>query len=329
MNFFLSAKGIRARLFFTVLSLAVVPLSFGQGHIRTPLYLMPTVGVADMNGTLLEGSTYAHGPLVQVLSAEHGIHPPNQDGLPHELNEPLPNGESYIGRNISPALEQSGLFSVGLRGPRPSDSEPFFVRVYSHSSPEDSLFYADSEIMTATDYATTLLYADVGPLTNIVSLTRDTDGDGLPDWWEYQYFGDVEAIENPDELREGHRMTAREAFIAGTDPTDPDSVFFITAVAPQYSDEYTEFVWTDPEDETHSTTTKVYEVVGHILSWPTVPERLYTIEYTTNILSGSFTMLLEDEPAHVNTFTNSFSSDEAVIPRFYRARVRLSEELMP
>lgn len=50
----------------------------------------------------------------------------------------------------------------------------------------------------------------------------DTDGDGLPDWWEIQYFGGPTAADaNADPDNDG--LTNLEEFIRGTDPTNPDT----------------------------------------------------------------------------------------------------------
>ena len=290
----------------------------------TPLYVVPSAGVTDVNGNLVEGNADAPGSLVQVLSAADGIYPPDPDtGEPHPSNQPLPNGECQIGRMIAPALHQSGLFEVALYGPRPVPDQAFFVRVYDGSSIETSIFYGDSQVMLGPDQATTHLFADIGPLTNIVSLTRDTDNDGLPDWWEARYFGDLDGVDDPDALLPGHRMTAREAYIAGIDPTDAESDFLITSIAPHYADEPTEVVWPDPDTGLLSTS-RYYRVVGHVLSWPSVAERVYLVEYATNILLNEFTVLVEGLEAHetgVTAYTNMFEERAVVTPKFYRARV--------
>lgn len=47
---------------------------------------------------------------------------------------------------------------------------------------------------------------------------EDSDGDGLPDWWEMQYFGGLQYGANDDPDGDGY--TNLEEFNAGTDPTD-------------------------------------------------------------------------------------------------------------
>ena len=55
-----------------------------------------------------------------------------------------------------------------------------------------------------------------------VEIPPDTDGDGLPDWWEEKYFGDPTAAD-PDEDVSGNGLTNMEEFLLGTDPTSPDT----------------------------------------------------------------------------------------------------------
>jgi len=54
-------------------------------------------------------------------------------------------------------------------------------------------------------------------LLNIV----DTDHDGLPDWWEMQYFGNLS--HGPNDDPDGDGSTNLAEFLAGTDPTNPAS----------------------------------------------------------------------------------------------------------
>lgn len=49
---------------------------------------------------------------------------------------------------------------------------------------------------------------------------EDIDDDGLPDWWEIQYFGDLSQDACGD--FDGDTFTNLEECEAGTDPTDPD-----------------------------------------------------------------------------------------------------------
>jgi hypothetical protein len=51
----------------------------------------------------------------------------------------------------------------------------------------------------------------------------DSDGNGLPDWWELDNFGDIGVDPDDDADRDG--TTNKMEFLAKTDPNDPASVF--------------------------------------------------------------------------------------------------------
>ena len=65
-----------------------------------------------------------------------------------------------------------------------------------------------------TDYA----IATLGQLKNVFSLdpARDLDGDGLPDWWEWSYFGALE--QGPDDDPDGDGLSNTQEFSYCTSP---------------------------------------------------------------------------------------------------------------
>lgn len=76
-------------------------------------------------------------------------------------------------------------------------------------------------------------YATAGAVYRII--WKDTDGDGLPDDWEQQYFGTATgASANTD--ADGDGFTNLQEFLAGTDPTNATSALRITSVSPNGSD---------------------------------------------------------------------------------------------
>ncbi len=87
----------------------------------------------------------------------------------------------------------------------------------------------------------------------------DTDADGLPDSWEEQYWpGDLS--HNPEDLSSNGVNSVEDAYIAGISPVDPDAFFLISTLSPLASES--------------------------ILQWQNASGRVYSIYWTSNLLSG-------------------------------------------
>jgi hypothetical protein len=63
-----------------------------------------------------------------------------------------------------------------------------------------------------------------------VNLNGDADGDGMPDWWERQYFGSVTHCA-PDADADGDGMSALHEYVADTNPTNALSALRISQIA--------------------------------------------------------------------------------------------------
>jgi hypothetical protein len=87
----------------------------------------------------------------------------------------------------------------------------------------------------------------------------DTDNDGIPDWWEFQYTASITNV-NPSATAANGMNTLLQCYIAGIDPTDGNSSFLLTELRALTS--------------------------GKNLLWPAVSGRVYTVYWTTNLLSG-------------------------------------------
>lgn len=136
-------------------------------------------------------------------------------------------------------------------------------------------------IRPADQFTGTLVIEDAG--------FKDTDGDGLPDWWEIKYSGGpTNAVANT--LAANGINTLREAYLAGLDPTDPAARFVVQGQK---------------------------QNSGLMLSWqPALPERNYTVLSSTNLAEGFIPLTVVSGP--VNALTNT-PADHAC---FYRVLVQ-------
>jgi len=107
----------------------------------------------------------------------------------------------------------------------------------------------------------------------------DMDADGLPDDWEIHFFEDLDTSDGTgnDDL---DAQTDGEEEIAGSDPTDRDSVFEMTHGTPLGD-------------------------TGFIIRWLSVAERLYFVDSRSNLLTGTWvniaTNLIATPPENVYT----------------------------
>jgi hypothetical protein len=131
----------------------------------------------------------------------------------------------------------------------------------------------------------------------------DSDGDGLPDYWELTYglnpysaIGDDGANGDPD--HDG--FTNLQEYLAGTNPRDPQSCLKLEAIT---------------------------TISGSVtLSFLAVPNHTYTIQYQDN-LSGAPWLKLADFPAEAaNLF---ISTNDAPAPTHFQRFYRLVTPRMP
>jgi hypothetical protein len=121
----------------------------------------------------------------------------------------------------------------------------------------------------------------------------DSDGDGMPDWWEMLYFTNgLAAQAATDEDADG--ADNFHEWIAGTIPTNSASYFLVTPVESSPSG-------------------------GAIIRWPSATNRTYSIEWSTN-LAGGFNPLAQDLPATPpeNCYTDTVHTSEETL--FYAVR---------
>lgn len=122
---------------------------------------------------------------------------------------------------------------------------------------------------------------------------QDSDGDGLPDWWEDLYFaGNADADADSD--GDGVRNLAE--YRAGTDPTDVSSMF--------------EFIRIEPDP-----------MCGIRVEWSSASYRTYILQRSDQLLGG-FVDIVTDLPATppVNVYCDYTATGSG--PYFYRLRLQ-------
>ena len=120
----------------------------------------------------------------------------------------------------------------------------------------------------------------------------DSDGDGLPDWWEQQFFGHLTGTDpNADPDHDGASNLAE--FLAGTNPTNFNSALRITAM-------------------------RAGGTNGVVLEWPGVAGRYYRLLRATNLFNGFNTFVRTNLAATppLNTVTDAAPASAG--PRFYQ-----------
>lgn len=115
----------------------------------------------------------------------------------------------------------------------------------------------------------------------LTDLLGDTDGDQLPDWWEYAYYTN-RTLALPGDDDDGDHSINLYEHGAGTDPRDPDSVFAI--------------VQADADSLGH-----------HRLAWNSVDAKSYAIEATVDSANPYAPVVLASNltaSAPLNVWTN-------------------------
>ena len=123
----------------------------------------------------------------------------------------------------------------------------------------------------------------------------DTDLNGLPDWWEFQYFGHYTGT-NPNADPDHDGMSNYAEWVAGTNPTNAASALRLTMLS----------------------VTNLNQIT---LAWSSVAGKSYWLESSTNLLTG-FNVLIGTNlnataPTNIITDTNNLPYPS----RFYRLGV--------
>lgn len=121
----------------------------------------------------------------------------------------------------------------------------------------------------------------------------DSDGDGLPDWWELDHFGGIGT--NPNADPDGDGMSSYAEFIAGTDPNSPTSSLRTVNAVPATG--------------------------GFRVTWSSVPGHTYAVQYTQDLKTPWLT-LQPSVPASAGATTSWLDTTATGLTRrFYRILV--------
>lgn len=127
-------------------------------------------------------------------------------------------------------------------------------------------------------------------------LEMDSDADGMPDWWEQSLFGGL-TNGSPYVDSDGDGVCNLEEWICGTCPTNSASIFKASDTAPAPG-------------------------FGTTISWPSLSNRLYLLEFSSNLVDG-FSVLADNLEATPPLNTHTDSTHEASGTLFYQIRARM------
>ena len=129
-----------------------------------------------------------------------------------------------------------------------------------------------------------------------VKLIKDTDGDGLPDYWEMLYFGSLTATDGTKDS-DGDGMSDYDEYLAGTDPTDRNSNMSFTGG------------WGGGGGGGSNGPTLF------TISWSSATNRDYTIQWSTDLMTN-FTVLVTNIPG--TPPRNQYQHETMATNAFYR-----------
>lgn len=96
-----------------------------------------------------------------------------------------------------------------------------------------------------------------------IGQVADTDGDGLPDYWEIKYFGDLTTTDGTGD-QDGDGLSDLEEYIASSNPTVSGSSFVFFSSTPAAS--------------------------TNVIRWASASNRTYTIYHSTNLMESFSTL---------------------------------------
>jgi hypothetical protein len=207
-------------------------------------------------------------------------------------------------------LTDTGAYPLGFDADSDGDGMPDWWEIAHSLNPgiDDSGENPDGDALTnleeynaGTDpHAFDFMVFDYGEgnvfVVNTLSRFVDSDGDGIPDWWEIQYSGDpVNMLAGGDD--DGDGVSNLDEFIAGSNPTDGTSVFAIDDIASAGSS-------------------------AVVMKWSTISGRIYSVYSHTDLSTPWPTSAIYqvEGDGSVKSYTNIVSTGEL---RFFRLGVEI------
>ncbi|HMO05440.1 MAG TPA: thrombospondin type 3 repeat-containing protein [Kiritimatiellia bacterium] len=208
-----------------VLASSAVPVISQMVTVSSPvvdefgLRLLGTDPAADYFG-----HEVVEGDLVQIFTATDGVaYPPSIEGMADPRNTLLL--ETRIGRGASVDQANPGIFSVHL-SPRPPANTRLFVRIFNAPTVGESSYYADSQVFTVSWTVDSVFVAQITSTSNPLD-DADDDGDSIINSMEKSIGSDPGLIDT-----DGDGFTDVEEMLAGTNPSDSESMFVVASVTP-------------------------------------------------------------------------------------------------
>ena len=252
------------------------------GDWNTPLFTTNRWHVDDLGPPTNVAATYVSDSSLALSFQNDGIHWVTifrKDGRDPEFARPDPGVEYFSGTVYS------------------AQGECIYHNVEGG--------FIDSGLLTTTTYHYVLYTENWGyysPAAHVFATTdlgADYDGDTIPDWWEQQYFrSPTGAVASADS--DADSLKNEYEYIAGTDPTDRDSVFAVSDAA-----------WTQ----------NAFNV-----SWYAITGRLYGVNYNDSFPTGPWTAL--DGASNLSVVANGYysvsdSTVDVISNRVYQIKVKL------
>jgi hypothetical protein len=164
------------------------------------------------------------------------------------------------------------------------------------------VFSADSHTLVFQSWASDFANLDLNQSSDLLASDLsspaivDTDGDGMDDAWEIQYFGTLARDGSGDFDRDG--ASDLSEFLTGTNPTDPGSFFHVEVVSLGTSEH------------------------GPILSWPAAFNKSYHVQFK-NSLSDSAWLNLDSPFVLIGAQAYAADPNSGANQRFYRILLSL------